>query len=106
MWRLTLAGKLSALTLASSQNDILLCSEILMLDMRHVSELLVSGFGRLVFLCLGKMPRARGMAAYLRDDYGAFRQPKLGSGCWEMPFFRVCGVIQNLYVFSFSATLI
>ena len=43
--------------------------------MCHMSEVLVPGFGRPV-LCRGKMPRARGMAAYVRDGYGAFRQPK------------------------------
>ena len=46
------------------------------------------------------MPRARGMAAYVRDCYGAFRQPKFECGCFEMLIFRVCGVRQNLYVFS------
>ena len=38
-----LAGNLSDLTVASSQYDILLCSETLVSDMRHVSELLVPG---------------------------------------------------------------
>ena len=46
------------------------------------------------------MPRARGMAVYVRDGYGAFRQPKFECGCCEMLVFRVCGVRQNLYVFS------
>ena len=46
------------------------------------------------------MPRARGMAAYERDGYGAFRQPKFECGCCEMYVFKVCGVRQNLYVFS------
>ena len=33
--------------------------------------------------------------------YGlAFRQPKFECGCCEMLFFRVCGVRQNLYVYS------
>ena len=68
--------------------------------MRHVSELLVPGFGRLVLLCQGRMPLARGMAAYVRDGYGAFCQPKFESGCCEMLFFSVCGARQNLYVFS------
>ena len=36
-----LARNLSALTVASSQYDILLCSETLVSDMHHVSELLV-----------------------------------------------------------------
>ena len=40
------------------------------------------------------------MAAYVRDGYGALREPKFECGCCEMLFFRVCGVRQNLYVFS------
>ena len=63
----SLAGNLSYLTVASSQYDILLCSETLVSDMRHVSEVLVPSFGRPVLLCQGKMPRARGMAANVRD---------------------------------------
>ena len=46
------------------------------------------------------MPRARRMAAHVRDGYGAFRQPKCECGCCEMLVFMVCGVRQNLYVFS------
>ena len=95
-----LVRNLSDLTVASSQYDILLCSETLVSDMRHVSEGLVPGFSRPVLLCRGKMPRARGMAAYVRDGYGAFRQPKFECGCCEMLFFGVCGVRQNLYVYS------
>ena len=68
-----LAGNLSDLAVASSQYDILLCSETLVSDMRHVSEVLVSGVCRSVLFCRGKMPRVRGMAAYIRDGYGAFR---------------------------------
>ena len=68
--------------------------------MRHVSELLVPGFGRPALLCRGKMRRARGMDAYARDGYGASRQPKFECGCCEMLVFRVCGVRQNIYVFS------
>ena len=71
-----LAANLSDLTVASSQYDILLCSETLVSDMRHVSEVLVPGFCRPAVLCRDKMPRARGMAAYVRDGYRAFRQPK------------------------------
>ena len=51
--------------MASSQYDLLLCSETLVSDRRHISELLVHGFGRLVLLCQDGMPRARGMAAYV-----------------------------------------
>ena len=95
-----LATNLSDLTVASSQYDILLCSETLVSDMRHVSEVLVPGFCRPVVLCRGKMPRACGFAAYVRDGYGTFRRPKFECVCFEMLFFRVCGVRQNLYVYS------
>ena len=40
------------------------------------------------------------MAAYVRDGYGAFRQPKFEYGCCEMLVFMACGVRQNLYVYS------
>ena len=96
----SLAGNPSDLTVASYQYDILFCSETLVSDMRHVSELLVAGFGRPVLLCRGKMPRTRGMAAYIRDGYRAFRQPKFEYGYCEILVFRICGVRQNLYVYS------
>ena len=95
-----LTGNLSVLDMASSQYDILFYSETLVSDVRHVSELLIPGFGRPVLLCRGKMPRARGMAAYVRDGYGAFRQPKFECGCCEMLVFRVCGMRQDLYMHS------
>ena len=85
-----LSGNLSDLAVASSKYDILLCFETLVSDLRHVSELLVPGFSCPVLLCRGKLPRARGMAAYVRDGYGAFRQPKFECGCCEMLVVRVC----------------
>ena len=75
-----LAGNLSDLTVASSQNDITLCSETFVSDMHHVSELLVPGFGHPV-LCQGKMPWVQWMAAYVRKGYGAFRRPKIECSC-------------------------
>ena len=91
---------LSDVTVASSQYDSFLCCETLVLDRRHISELLVRGFGSPVLLCRDGMPRARGMAAYVRDGYGAFRRPKFECDCCEMLVFRVCGARQNFYVFS------
>ena len=46
------------------------------------------------------MRLARGMAAYVRDGYGAFRQPKFECFLCEMLLFRVCGVRQKLYEYS------
>ena len=48
------------------------------------------------------MPLARLMAAYVRDGYEAFRQPKFEPGCCEMLVFLACGMRQNLYVFSLN----
>ena len=95
-----LAWNFSDLSVASSQHDILLCSETLDSDMRHVSDLLVPEFGHSVFLWWGKMPRGRGMATYARDGYRAYTEPKFEGGCCKMFFFCVCGVRQNLYLFS------
>ena len=50
-----LAGNFCVLTVASCQYDILLCSETLVSDMHHVSEVLVLGFGRPVMLGQRKM---------------------------------------------------
>ena len=45
------------------------------------------------------MTRVRGKAAYVRDGYGAFRQPKFE---WLLrnAVSRVRGAKQNFYVFS------
>ena len=74
--------------MGSSQYDILLCSETLVSDMSRASELLIPVFGRPVVLCRGKMPRARGMAAYERDGNSAFGLLKFKCGCCEMLFLR------------------
>ena len=46
------------------------------------------------------MPRHREMAAYYRDGYFAFHKPKFECSCYEIVFWGVCCVIQNLYAFS------
>ena len=66
--------------------------------MRHVSELLVPGFGRPVLLCRGRIPRARGLEGYVRGGYGPFRQPKLECGCCAMLVFGLGWVLQPYIV--------
>ena len=85
----SVSGCRDDLTLASSQYDILSCSETLVSDMRHVLELLVPWFDRPVLLCRGRMPRARGMAAYVQDACGAFSQPKFSVWLLQNDVFRV-----------------
>ena len=93
-----LAGNLSDLAVASSRYDILLCSETLVSDKCHVSELLVPGFGHPVLLRWGRMLRARG----IRTRWiWSISPTQVCVCCCEMLFFRVCGVRHNLYLFSF-----
>ena len=40
------------------------------------------------------------MAAYARDGYGVFPQPKFECGCCEILVFSVCGLRLNINVFS------
>ena len=54
---LSLSRNLSNVPVASSQFDLLLCSETLISDRHHILELLVPGFSRTV-LCRDGMPRA------------------------------------------------
>ena len=84
-----LARNLSDLTMASSQYDILLCSETSVSDMHHVWEVLVPGYGCPVLLCQGKMPWACGMAAYIREVTEDFANPNLSvvaAKCWFLGF--------------------
>ena len=84
-----LSGNLSDLAVSSSQYDKLLCSETLVSDFRHVSELLVPGFGRPVLLCRGKLPRARVIAAYDEMDMEDFAHQNLSVvvvECWLLGF--------------------
>ena len=81
----SLAGNLRDLTVASSRYDILLCSETLVSDMRHMSELLVPGFGRPVLLCRGRMPGPEGWRHAYEMDVEHFTNPSLSvavAKCW------------------------
>ena len=84
-----LTGNLSDLTVATSQYDILLCSETLVSDMRHVSEVLVPGFCRPVLLCRGKMPRHVGWLHTFEMVTEHFDNPNLSvvvAKCWFLGF--------------------
>ena len=88
VWGLT--GNLSDLTVASSQYDILLCSETLVSDMCHVSEVLVPGFSVALFCCVGA--RCLGPMGWLHTfemvtEY--FTNPNLSAvvtKCWFLGF--------------------
>ena len=64
--------------------------------MRPVLELLVPGLVALPCSAGGRMPRACGLAAYLRDGYGALRKPKIEYGCEILFFCGMCCEIELL----------
>ena len=96
-----LVGNLSDLTVASSRYDKLLCSETMVSDMRHVSDLLVPG---LVALYCYVWARCLGSEGWLNTyeifRYGTFLQPKFEWGCCKMIVFNICGVQQIFRVFG------
>ena len=113
MWRLTLACRV--LFLLFAENSVVMCGVCpgtfvtwpwLWLSMiycckvsylRHWSQICITSrscwFPDLAalswLLCQSKMPRTWGMAAYIQDGYGAFRQSKFECGCCEMLVFRM-----------------
>ena len=88
-------GNHSDLTVASSQCDILLCSETLVSAMRHV---MVPGFGRPGLLCRGRMPGAVEWV-HTCEIVDHFANTNLGVAYCEMLIFGAYGSRQNFYVF-------
>ena len=72
----------------------MLCSETLVLGMRHMSELLVVVPELPSCPAVAGCHQARGMNTYERDEYIVFRLPKFDSGYCEMLVFKVCDVRQ------------
>ena len=66
-----LHANLMDLTAVSRHFDILFCSETLVSEMRHVSEVLIPGFKKPILLRRKAIHRAQGMAAYIRNDFSA-----------------------------------
>ena len=88
------------LDVAAEKFDIVFCSETLVSDLRHISELLIPGFKKPTLLKRNAIPRARGMALYVRDGLSATHRPLYECGCHETLVVKVCGRLMNLYVFA------
>ena len=86
-----LSGSLSNLTVTVSQYDILSCSKTLLLDIRHMSELLAPGLVSL-HTCLlpGQDASSPRITAYERDGYGELHHPKFE-----------CGHLKNAGIWGF-----
>ena len=95
-----LHGNINDLVSASRQYDILLCAETLASQMRHSSEILVSGFRKPILLKRDAIPRARGMALYIRNNYSASHKSCYECGCHEIQVKKVSGKYNNFYLCS------
>ena len=91
---------ISDLTVASSQYDILLCSETLVSQMRHSSEVLIPSFKKPILFRRDAVPRARGMAIYIRNKYPASHKTNYECGCHEIQVIKVSGRHNNFYLCS------
>ena len=88
------------LDVAADKFDILFCSETLVSDLRHISELLIPGFRKPVLFKRNAIPRARGMALYIKEGFTASHRPLYECGCHETQVVKVSGRLMNLYIFA------
>ena len=96
-----LFANLNELTVASAEFDVLVCSETLVSNRRHLSELRIPGFLGPQQKLRGSIPDALGLAVYVREGCKVFRQSKFECNCHESVVVRVCGNVHNFYVFGF-----
>ena len=95
-----LKSNLLELSIASKDYDILLCSETLVSNYRHSSELLIQNFKRPMMLLRNSIPRCQGHCIYVRSNFSASRFSCYECGCHEFMVVRVCSRFMNCYVFS------
>ena len=93
-------GNLHDLIVASKGFDILFCSEILVSNFRHISELAIPGFKRPISFKRNEINRAQGMAVYIRSGCSVCQKATFECGCHEVQIIKVCGKHNNLYLFS------
>ena len=93
-----LHGNLNELSLLSSKYDIICCSETLVSDRRHLSELQIPNFKKPLLLLRNSRPRAQGLCIYTKVGYNAFRFNKFECDCHEFMIVRVCSRFNNLYI--------
>ena len=95
-----LHANIKDLAISSRHYDILFCSETLVSQRRHVSEILIPGFKKPILLRRDAIPRARGMAVYIKDGFSASHKSCYECGCHEMQIVKVCGKYNNFYLCS------
>ena len=64
--------------------DVILCSETLVFDRQHVSEIFLTGFDKPSLLPTYSTPRIRGLATYIRLGYPAAIKNENICSCHEI----------------------
>ena len=95
-----LCGNLSDLIVVSKDFDILLCSETLVSNFRHIAELSIPGFKKPILFKRNEINRAQGMAVYIRSGCSALHKASFECGCHKTQIIKVCGKHINFYFFS------
>ena len=91
---------LNDLQISSQNYDIILCSETLVSNNRHVSEVLLPDFNKPTLLRRDSRPRVRGLAVYIRAGFSATVRKENVCNCHEIQLIRVCSRSNNFYIFS------
>ena len=92
---------MTELGVVGSKFDVMVCAETKVSDRRHLSQLRVPGFGCPQQRLRNSTPGAQGMALYVREGIRAFRQSKFECACHESCVVRICGKVNNFYVYAF-----
>ena len=90
---------LAELELTAAGFDVLCLSETLVTSRSQLSDIRMYGFV-LPLQRLAGGDGSRGLALYIRNGCLSFRQSKFECVCHEVMIFRICGPLQNFYVFS------
>ena len=80
---LGLHANLRDLAVASDGFDMVLCSETLVSDQRHLSEILMPGFCKPVLIRRRELAGSQDMAVYVMKRCSASRQPRFECACHE-----------------------
>lgn len=95
-----LKGNLNDLSLTSTNYDVLCCSETLVSEMRHISELLIPNFKKPILFRRNSIPRAQGMCVYIRSGFNACRLTSIECKCHEIILLKITSKYNNFYLFS------
>ncbi len=93
-----LFANLNDVSVVSQCHDVIFCSETLVSDYRHDSELLIPGFSKPLFIRRNVAKRRRGMSVHIREGFSAHRKTKYECACHETIAIRVCAQLQNFYI--------